>query len=91
MRKPLTAAERNAIVGVAMVAPNTVRRWEAGQPIRHVSRVRIEAAIERLNSAQETQGQGGVPVQESEELMSTTMRALIKSLDALVRKLGGEQ
>jgi hypothetical protein len=50
MRKKLTAAERNTIAGEAMVAPNTIRRWESGQPIRPVSRVRIESAIERLNS-----------------------------------------
>ena len=50
MRKPLTAAERNAIAGEAMVSPNTVRRWELGKDIRPVSRVRIESAIDRLNS-----------------------------------------
>jgi len=44
----LTAAERNAIAGESRVAPNTVRRWETGQPIRPVSRARIEEAIEEI-------------------------------------------
>ena len=48
--KKLTAAQRNAITGEAQVSPNTVRRWENGQPLRPVSLLRIEKAIDRLNS-----------------------------------------
>jgi len=53
-KKQLTAAQRNEIAGKSRVAPNTIRRWETGQPIRPVSRARIEEAIDEIAKGKRT-------------------------------------